>query len=158
MEAKPEPTTETKAVATTEQTPVVAKSERAATVAATRAAGTQSYEDALGCVKCYAKHVSKALVQWHEWREDNSRTAELALCIGNIGCAEDHAAALDRHADAEKLRDIRAHIWDADVVVAGELQTLAAGAIRAALQAVAAEKREVAEAAKRARDAASGTV
>ena len=120
--------------------------------------GMTSYEDPLACSKCYAKHLTKALVQWTEYLEDKTRIAELALCLGNIGCAEDHAAALRLEADRRKLRDIRAHVWDAEFVVARELQEAAGEAARRVVQAVTAERaRAVKEAAARASASSSAS-
>lgn len=116
--------------------------------------GTASYEDPLACGRCYAKHLAKALVLWQEYREDNARLAELSLCLGNIGCAEDHAAALGREADRRKLREIRTHVWDADFVVARELQEAAASAVKLAVQAEAARRAQAAREAVVAKPAA----
>ncbi len=109
--------------------------------------GAKSYEDPLACGRCYAKHLAKALVLWTEYREDNTRLAELALCIGNIGAAEDHAAALGREAERRRLREIRTHVWDAEFVVARELQEATVVAVRAVREARMAEQTRIAAAA-----------
>lgn len=103
-------------------------------------AGTKSFDDSLACGRCYAKHLSKALVQFREWREDETRDAELSLCLGNIGCAEDHAAALRREADRKRLRDLRERIWEKPELVEPELQRLAAEATRAVVVAERVER------------------
>lgn len=67
--------------------------------------------DSLACRFCYLKHVSKAYVELMEYIEDTSRVAEMALAIGDIGCAEDHARALSL-TTAPELREIRRQIPD----------------------------------------------
>ena len=119
------------------------------------AVGTESYTNSLGCAKCYAKHLAKAVVQWSEFREDASRLAELSLCIGNIGCAEDHAAALGREGERARLRNVRVLIYDAPHAVAGELQEIAAEAMRMSILASEADKRERAERAAASRSSAN---
>ncbi|MBQ9727363.1 MAG: hypothetical protein IJV65_07650 [Kiritimatiellae bacterium] len=101
---------------------------------------TRSFDDSLACARCYAKHLAKALVLFREWREDDARDAELALCIGNIGCAEDHAAALHREADRRALHDLRERIYEMPAAVESDLQTLAAAAARVAMAAEIAER------------------
>ena len=95
--------------------------------------GSKSFDDPLACGRCYAKHLGKSLVLFREWREDNTRAAELALCIGNIGCAEDHAAALGKDEERKRLHDLRELIYEHPSQVESALKELAAGAIRSAL-------------------------
>ena len=112
------------------ETTAVVAAKPATPVTATKS-GTSSYGDSFACLRCYAKHVAKALVLWQEYMEDSTRSEELALCIGNIGCAEDHAAALGRDADRRKLRTIRTSIWDAPGAVSRELSVIAASVANA---------------------------
>lgn len=109
--------------------------------------GLRSYNDALGCGRCYAKHLAKALTQWEEYLEDNTRDAELALCFGNLGCAEDHAVALGREPDRRRIHDLRERIYENPAGVKDELFALAALAVRVSMQAAASERARRASAA-----------
>ena len=61
----------------------------------------------LACRDCLEKHLAKAVEQAREYAEDGSRRAERLCCIGNLGCAEDHAVALGLGALAESIRAAR---------------------------------------------------
>ena len=116
-----------------------------------------NYEDTLACAKCYAKHLSKAEVEYAEYSEDQTRIAELSLCIGDIACAEDHAQALRRTQDKEALRRIRDRIVSSarqDPNVVAELRNLAVQAMRSVVDKVKADARMAEERAKKAAEEA----
>lgn len=46
--------------------------------------------DVLDCPACALKHVAKARVCYGEYLQNPDFRLEFALCIGNLGCAEDH--------------------------------------------------------------------
>lgn len=104
-----------------------------------------SYGETAGCSKCYAKHLSKAAIEYSEYLEDSSRYAELSLCMGDMACAEDHASALGREKDRERIHELRNRAWSADRLVRTELQRMAVEATRAAVEDDANERRSIAE-------------
>ena len=67
--------------------------------------------DPMACRRCLAKHLSKAAIQAEEVLEDPGRHMELAMCVGNIACAEDHAFSLGMRSEMEVLRRIRNTVW-----------------------------------------------
>lgn len=71
------------------------------------AAAGDGYSGGLGCRMCYAKHLAKASVELSEYLEDNSRYSELAMFVGDVACAGDHASALGEQQEAAELRNIR---------------------------------------------------
>ena len=50
----------------------------------------QSTVDTMSCVMCAEKHITKARALYNEYRQNPEFELELALCVGNIGCTEDH--------------------------------------------------------------------
>lgn len=106
-----------------------------------RASGTpsDSYSDSMGCMRCLAKHLSKAAVEAAEYAEERGRESELALCIGDLACAEDHAKALGLPHEAERIRSLRDAVWhDAGSAAHGILR-MASSAVRGSLQRMAEE-------------------
>lgn len=95
------------------------------------AAQSSSYDDPMACYRCYVKHLAKAAVQADEYMEDRSRSHELAQCIGNVACAEDHAAALNLPTDREALRRLREGLWSGDVTISKTLLDMSVRAISA---------------------------
>lgn len=95
--------------------------------------GLSDYDGSLGCRKCYAKHLSKAVVELAEFIEDNRRYEELSLCMGDLACAEDHAGALGLDNEKARIREMRAQIWDANTAVIGGLRTMASRATMSAM-------------------------
>ena len=91
--------------------------------------GSSSYDDPMACYRCYIKHLSKASVEAAEVAEDVGRAHELSQCIGNMACAEDHAAALGLQTETEVLRSLRNRVWSADRSVPKELLDMAASAV-----------------------------
>jgi hypothetical protein len=104
-----------------------------------RARTSSSYDDPMACYKCYVKHLSKASVEAEEYVEDQSRNHELSQCMGNIACAEDHAAALGLTSDKDALRTMRERMWTVDRSVPRELLNMAAKAI-SSLRAIESSK------------------
>lgn len=94
---------------------------------------TTNYSEGAGCVMCYVKHLSKASIEFTEFLEDNSRYEEFSRFIGDLACAEDHAAALGKDAEKEAIRDIRNRAWDMDPALAKELQAIVNKATRNAV-------------------------
>ena len=86
---------------------------------------TGSYSSGYACAMCLSKHVCKALVEMGEFVDDRSRSEELALAIGDIGCAEDHAKALNLDQLAVKLRGLRTSLFTDPESVLAELKKLA---------------------------------
>lgn len=97
--------------------------------------------DPMACMRCYAKHLAKAAVQAGEVEEDPSRARELAMCVGNIACAEDHAMALGMGDERAALRRIRSMVWTNASYASRELWSLAESA-SASVVAEEARKRE----------------
>ena len=84
-------------------------------------------------MRCYAKHLSKALVEASEYFEADGRESEFALCIGDIACAEDHARSLGLEAERSTLRGVRNMMWDGRKEAMGVLGDMAASAVRMAV-------------------------
>lgn len=100
------------------------------------------YENSLGCAKCYAKHLAKAIVELGEYAEDSSRYEELSLCMGDIACAEDHAGALGLEEDKEMLRKCRDMIWETDNNAVRILRQLSVKATKNAVFEAEKDRRE----------------
>lgn len=72
--------------------------------------------DPLACHDCLEKHLAKAAEQAREVAEDSLRRSERILCIGNLGCAEDHARALGLVDLADAIRAARRSFQHGDVL------------------------------------------
>ena len=106
---------------------------------AIRPTGLESYSDSMGCMKCLAKHLSKAAVEAAEYAEEPGRDLELALCIGDLACAEDHAKALGLPHEADRIRSIRESVWVDAGAASARILRMASSAVRGSLQRMAAE-------------------
>lgn len=98
------------------------------------AAGTHSRS--VACAKCLAKHLSKAAVEYAEFLEDGSRLTELSLCVGNLACAEDHAAALGRRDFASRIRRARDTVFSRSESAGDELGVLAVSAVSSVMSEI----------------------
>lgn len=109
---------------------------------AMKTAGTMSdsYSSSYRCAKCLSKHLSKAAVEYAEAIEDRTRNMELALCIGDLACAEDHAFALGKNDRKAQIRSLRDRVWLMSPLVLQEMQRLASDAIRMVLLEQGREK------------------
>ena len=61
----------------------------------------------LACVRCLEKHIGQAYIYAREWDEVRDRETERLLCIGNLGCAGEHALALGRKLFAARIKAAR---------------------------------------------------
>ena len=66
-----------------------------------------SYSEGMSCRMCYVKHLSRAAIELAEYSEDRSRYQELAMCIGDLSCAEDHASSLGLETEVSEIRSVR---------------------------------------------------
>ena len=61
----------------------------------------------LACERCLEKHVGQAYIYAREYAEDAARVVERKLCVANLGCAGEHALALERRGLAEHIKAAR---------------------------------------------------
>lgn len=106
------------------------------------AAVSRNYSNSYQCMKCYAKHLSKAQVEYAEALEDRSRSLELSLCLGDLACAEDHAEALNRRDDKKAIKSIRDRLWTFAPGTLQEMQRLASEAVKMVLSEQNVKNRE----------------
>lgn len=102
--------------------------------------GGEEYSESSGCRQCLAKHLSKAAVEASEYFEEQGREAEFSLCIGDIACAEDHAASLGLRDTKVKLRSVRDMMWSGDQGAVALLREMAVNAVKSAMAVSAASK------------------
>lgn len=94
---------------------------------------TSNYGGTYKCMRCYCKHLSKAVIEYSEFMEDQSRSAELSMCIGDLACAEDHAVALGKRDEASRIRMIRGQVWSSNDSVLNDIRSLASDAVNMVL-------------------------
>ena len=68
----------------------------------------------LACVRCLEKHIAQAYIYAREWEEARERETEWLLCVGNLGCAGEHARALGRRDYAARIKAARISFADGD--------------------------------------------